>query len=104
MPRTHLRSVLATVEARASSQLGLFTLAEARTLGLRQQAVSYHAGPGGKWRRVFPEVYEHPEEPRRQPAGVGRLVGGSAGSVEAPASASALASQNDPTDNTYLCD
>jgi hypothetical protein len=67
VPRTHLRSVLATVEAWASSRLGLFTLAEARALGLRQQAVSYHGGPGGKWRRVFPEVYELtdlPPDPR----------------------------------------
>jgi hypothetical protein len=104
VPRTHLRSVLATVEAWASSRLGLLTLAEARAFGLRQQAVSYHRRPGRKWRRVFPEVYEHPEEPRRQPAGVGRLVLGSAGSVEASASASALAFLSDPTDNTYLCD
>jgi len=46
------------VEARASTQLGLFTLGEARALGLRQQAVSYHARPGGRWRRVLPRVYE----------------------------------------------
>lgn len=59
---------VAVVEALASTQLGLFTLAQARSIGMPQQTVAYHSGPGGRWRRVFPSVYELadlPPDPRR---------------------------------------
>jgi hypothetical protein len=60
------------VEVLASNQLGLFTLAQAREVGMPQQTIAYHAGPEGRWQRVFPGVYRLtglPPDPRRMMLG-----------------------------------
>jgi hypothetical protein len=51
-------AAVAALEALASTQLGLFTLEQARHIGVPSQTIAYQANPGRRWRRVLPSVYE----------------------------------------------
>jgi hypothetical protein len=58
MRRSIRSAAIADVQRLALQQLGLFTVEQARAIGIPRQTIAYHSEAGGEWERVLPSVYQ----------------------------------------------